>query len=303
MIAAELHALRPRFDTWEDLASELRLKGGARTLAPHKGLACKRIKVSAPLRASVEELFEREYPFPLPEYQKNIRARLISAKQKGRWKGLLEVIIEIEGIVADCAPKEPLHAAGLKYLEFLACHARAILNPTYMIFGDRIARRESLFRCISAAGEGRSIIAKALKDTPTRADSKFLAELDVWLFMNWVVAIGSYVFGDTPPDPAKLNKTLQACNAIATFKRALVDLPYEWRVPYNGLDTTSRQLAPDEDLALFYQRLVTFDPGFADFDYTPGEVLPINKNPEFKHFRERYKANPTLFATQKRSKR
>jgi hypothetical protein len=91
---------------------------------------------------------------------------------------------------------------------------------------------------------------------------------------------------------------------------ALTDLPHEWRVPYNGLDTASRfgpysrglaKTVSDDDLALFHSKLLEFDDAFEDFDFTPGEVLSINKNPGFAYFRERFKKNPHAFAKKEKS--
>lgn len=164
-------------------------------------------------------------------------------------KGLLDVIQEIEGIVADAAPEHVLHAAGLKYLHYLALHARAVLNNKNAAFGDKTVWRAALASLIAALDQGRAIIAAALKDANHIPDEAVLKELDTWLFLNWVVAVGSYVPGDTPPDPTEFAATLRRCHALTRFRSALQDLPHEWRVPYNGLCyVASRLRASDEDL-------------------------------------------------------
>jgi hypothetical protein len=246
----------------------------------------------------------------LPKYQNVLRARITKAK---RYKGspeLLDVICEIEEVVDDCSCKKPLSAAGLKYLEFLACHARALYDGGRSSFGDANTRRLSLSRATDAIKEGREIIATVLARPATVPDDKQLKELDVWLFLNLVVIIGSYIREDSEPDPAKLANTLAEYNAVAAFTKALTDLPHEWRVPYNGLDTASR-LGPysrglgkpvsDDDLALFYNKLLEFDDAFEDFEFTPGEVFSINKNPGFAYFRARFKKNPQAFAKKEKS--
>jgi len=305
MILVKLNPLRKfHFETWDDLGEALGV-AGARPLANHRGAPRRRCKKpSAALKANVDALFEQKFPSPLPPYQRRIRQRLTAAKREPGSTLLLEVVQEIEGIVADAAPRQPLNAAGMKYLEYLAQHARAVLNgKDYSKFGGKSVWRASLARAIAALEEGRAIIAHALEGPANISDMKELKELDVWLFLNWVVAVGSHVPDDQPPDPAKLAETLRAHNALPSFRAALEILPYEWRVAYSGLDVASRlhecdthlQLDEcDRDLQLFYSRLCDFDIGFADFTHTPGEVPSIADNPGLEFFRQRCRLNPTI---------
>ena len=149
MVAVLLNPLRrDHFGSWTDLALAIfRLRGGdlstlegldgiLRTGATHRGPPSKRRKRSHAYQANVEALFELRYPFPLPKYQNAFRARITKAK---RFKGspeLLDVICDIEELVDDTSCKKPLSAAGLKYLEFLARHARALYNDEKPTFGD-----------------------------------------------------------------------------------------------------------------------------------------------------------------------
>lgn len=293
-IAVKINPLREfHYATWDDLGEALGF-AGARPLGNHRGVPSKRCKPSTALKASVDALFEQKFPFPLPHYQQLIRQRLTAAKRTPGEKCLLDVIQEIEGIVADAAPANAVHSAGLKYLHYLALHARAVLNNKNAAFGDKSVWRAALASSIAALDQGRAFIAVALKDANHVPDEAVLKELDTWLFLNWVVAVGSYVPGDTPPDPAEFAATLRQCYALVRFRSALQDLPHEWRVPYNGLDVASRLRASDEDLQLFFSRLCDFDDGFTDFNYTPGEVPTIAANPGLEFFRDRCRVNPAI---------
>lgn len=293
MIAVKINPLREfHYPTWDDLGHALGFE--ARALANHRGLSSKRRTApSGKLKAAVDSLFEQKFPFPLPPAQLLFREEITAAKREPGSLPLLNAIRKIE-FVRSMTPNQPLDAAGLKYLEYLACHARGRLNNRNGAFGDKTLWRASLARGIAALQEGRAIIARALSDPSGIPDLSTLKELDVVLFLNWVVALGSYIFDDTPPDPTELATKLGECDALARFRSALQDLPYEWRVAYSGLDVASRLRASDDDLRLFYSRLCDFDSGFREFTHTPGEVLAIADNPELGFFRERCRLNPTI---------
>lgn len=293
MIAAELYALRQKYPTWVALAYALNCD--VRGLNDHKGEADLRRKASPALVTSVTRLLEKHYPFPLPGYQNSIRTRLGLTKKLSGTPELLEVISEIEGIVADCKPTDAWHAAGLLYLEMLACHARAMCNGGQSFFGDRTALRASLARAQSAAGEARAIVAQALVEARDEEYRRRLEQLDVWLFLNWCVIIGDTVAGDVPVEKNSLKDVLIRHQALESFKTALSTLPHEWRVPYNGLDGCAKIEAENNDMDLFYARLLTFDIGFASFRYTPGEVYSIESNPDWGHFRSRFESQREEF--------
>ena len=218
------------------------------------------------------------------------------AKREPGGKSLLDVIEEIEGIVEDASPANPLHAAGLQYLHYMALHARAILNNSNRAFGGRTVWRTALTNAIAALVRGRAIIAAVLNSDHEVPGAAALRQLDTWLFLNWVVAIGSQVPGDPEPDPAKYVAILHECRALAQFRRALRNLPHEWRVAYNGLDVASRLGAGDMTLRKFHKRLCEFDSGFESFDHTPGEVPTIAANSGMEYFRRRCQANPSICA-------
>lgn len=301
MIAVKINPLREfHYPTWDDLGHALGFE--ARSLANHRSLPSNRRKgASAKLKAAVDSLFEQKFPFPLPHHQQITRQRLTAAKRDPGSVTLLNVIEEIEGYVADFVPAQPFHAAGMKYLGYLARHARAVLCKSETAatpnaaFGDKKRLRTSLADAITDLQEGRAIITRALDQPNPIPEESALKELDAVLFLNWVVAIGSYIPGDPPPNPAELTIKFHACDALGTFRAALQQLPYEWRVPYNGLDIASRLRADDNDLWLFYSRLCDFDSGFRDFDYRGlGEVKSIAKNPELEFFRQRCRLNPAI---------
>ena len=299
-IALKVNPLRRfRYQTWDELGDKLGL-AGARALANHRGPPDKRPAVSAQLQACVDALFEQKFPFPLPHYQQLIRKRIVAAKREPGAKALLEVVEEIEGIVADSAPTNPHHAAGLQYIHFLALHARAVLNDSNGAFGGKAVCRIALVDAIAALEKGREIIAATLRSNRAVPGAATLRELDTWLFLNWVVAIGSYVPGDPEPDAAGYEARLRECRALARFRLALWNLPHEWRVPYNGLDVASRLGAGDMALRRFYRCLCQFDSGFADLRHTPGEVPSIAANPGMEHFRRRCLANPSIIDLQRK---
>lgn len=295
MIAVKINPLREfHYATWDDLGNELGF-AGAKLIHNHRRREVKkRCKPSGLLVDSVNDLFEQKFPFPLVNYQQLIRDRLTVAKREPGSKKLLDVIREIVGIVGDANPTRPLNAAGLKYIHYLALHAHAVLNKKNSQFGCSIVWRESLARSIVVLEEGRAIISSALDHANDVSDVDELKELDTWMFLNWVVAVGSHVPGDAPPDPVELAETFRRCEALEKFHDALVCLPHEWRIPYNGLDVASRLHASDADLQKFFSRLCDFDVGFTDFDYTPGEVPSIANNPGLEFFRQRCQLNPDI---------
>jgi hypothetical protein len=76
--------------------------------------------------------------------------------------------------------------------------------------------------------------------------------------------------------------------ALPFLKELMIKFPYLWQAPFNGLEQAS-SLRKDEFALWFYNKLKWLDPGFQDFDYSPGEVLAISAEPGMAYFNAKYR--------------
>ncbi|KRE02998.1 hypothetical protein ASE63_26170 [Bosea sp. Root381] len=247
-------------------------------------------RIASPMaRRQIVDLFATHYPFPLPEGLADLRLMLNAAKQHPGSHELLACINTIRYVVS--FPQVGAFAqVGALYMFYMACHAQAMLSRKQAMFGSEKRHRSILDDGIKALEAGRQLVATTLQESPDHPYAKKLRELDAYLLLNQVIARGLYIADKSEIDCAGVVEDLRKNNAIELFDKAMKDAPWEWRLAYNGLDIANRLNASDDVLMQFYGPLLAFDRGFSDPGYTPGEVLSIDKNPDWKHLQNRLKS-------------
>ncbi|WP_336814109.1 hypothetical protein [Bosea sp. MMO-172] len=240
------------------------------------------------VRSQITSLFTAHYPFPLPDGLADLRLMLNAAKQRPGSQELLVCVQTIE-YTTQLNQLGEWAQIGALYLYFAACHARAMLNNKQSMFGNEKSFRQILDRGIDALEKARKLVADTLQKNPHHPDMKKIRELDAYLLLNHVTARGFYITDETEIRKDEVTAELKEINAIELFLDAMLTAPWEWRLAYNGLDVANRLNQPDDILMKFYGPLMSFDRGFSDVAYSPGEVLSIEKNPDWGHLRQRLK--------------
>lgn len=273
--------------------------GGYKRLAHRVGLSPKRVKdltevpgEGAKVRDFTAQRIVSEYhtmrPYPLKPWQRVFRDELVEAKAEPGSMKLLVKIQQIKGAVSDSYPSCTLGKFGNNYLMYLACFSHAFHHSNSPNFGT-----ESEWRAYSKAAEeelsaGLLIIRQLLKDPPPDANQEQLECLEEIFFSNLMITVFFRSQHKHARSMDDVLKYLREQDAVGKLRKFLKSNPYLWQAAYNGLEFSSRLHADDATMFWFYYRLCENDPGFTDFDYSPGEVASINAEDGMAYFRSRY---------------
>jgi hypothetical protein len=295
MIVAELQRFYRELGTWEKVEQETGLTARrARTFIniPGKGATA-----SPRTRRDITRARERREPFPLVEHMRLAREAMVPLKQWPGDEGLRKRIIEIEGMLHDHHPKSIWGKASRCYLLGFTATSRALHhNNQHNWFGGPSQWCQAINEAERSYEEGRAIIGQGSHDL---SEIDVLKRLDYALFNNWLVAIagGAKMRGGRSRD--ETNRLLLEANALSALRQFLEQNPFLWQAAVNGLELASTLAlsakSQDEmqhyerEMLYFYEELKRLDRGFQSFDYSPGEVPAISKEPGMAYFSAQFR--------------
>lgn len=118
--------------------------------------------------------------------------------------------------------------------------------------------------------------------------------LQTLLFVNWVQIIqeqakAGYKGADgVVRTPESSVSFFRANNVLGKIRKFLEAHPWIFQLAVNGLEIAST-CESDDNARWFYGELKKCDPGFADFDYSPGECPSISAEPGMFWFATKYR--------------
>lgn len=254
-------------------------------------------------REQIAAALEKERPFPVKcAYLRKAREHLTLLKSRPGAEELENYLIELEGFLYAFDPSDPAVLLEYKYMRMMVCASKALHRGTRTTwFGDRKNWVEYLRAAVVNAEEAIPIADAILQQDPEDRD---VAHLRAILLVNWVQLLHEEAKKEYRNIPGKrmsqpeLAALLRERQVLSMLKSLLAEFPYLWQAVYNGLELASSQMEladstqkDDDDALWFYETLKRLDPGFQDFDYTPGEVKAISKEPAMRCFHDKYRAS------------
>jgi hypothetical protein len=106
------------------------------------------------------------------------------------------------------------------------------------------------------AQDGMRVIATANLGLSAH-EQEMLAELNAFLFINWIVLVGEQTELGYSRTHAEVGALLQDISAFETLRALLEKYPYIWQIPYNGLELASNfgGEVNEDEMLYFYGEL------------------------------------------------
>ncbi len=280
--------LRDCLGSWEKVAEAL----GYSTRQPSRiqvpGYGAGRICPIA--RREVERLLEAYRPFPLGDLYRKSREWLVAEKSRPGSDDLRRCLEILDGYLAQLRPADETQEMEHHYMCMMVAVSKALHHGRKSgWFGDCTAAH---LVCAQEHAEAGLRLAEASRAKKCNEDR--VARLQAIFFVNWIMLIlEQSKLGEKNLFSVKLKlehgkQILRAENALVRLKCFVSEFPFLWQAVYNGLEVAST-LNADADAIWFYTRLKSLDPGFQDFDYSPGEVLSISREEGMKYFHDKYR--------------
>jgi len=239
----------------------------------------------------INRAHELRRPFPLSDHLRVARAELTRLKAfpgSDELEGFLRVL---EGFLEEHQPENPAKLVEYSYMRMLVSMSKALHSGGRSDwfegrFGEslRIAQKHAEF--------GKEVADRLLNIEP---GNEQMSSLQAFLFINWIQIIqeqtkrGYENLSGKKMTFAEKEKLFRDHNALSTLQGLMGQFPYLWQAAYNGLEQAS-SLKDDVFAIWFYNELKRLDPGFQDFDYTPGEAVAISREPEMVYFHDKYRS-------------
>lgn len=243
-------------------------------------------------RDRIAEAHEARRPFPLIEYLRKAREMLTELKANPGSLKLKNYLMTLDGLLNAYEPSDQTLLVDYKYMRMMVCMSKALhRGGRAKWFGSHDEWAEHLRRAQANAEEGMEI-ADAILQQNLRNER--ISRLRGFLFINWVqinqeqTKFGYANLSGKRMTVAEKEKLFREQDALSKLKALIVDFPYLWQAAYNGLEQAS-SLHEDEFALWFYGELKRLDPGFQDFDYSPGEVPAISAEPGMAFFQAKYR--------------
>lgn len=243
------------------------------------------------------QAYKRLVPSPLSPHLREAYEELVELKRKPGTEPLRRFLVIYDGILDDVL-RENHPADGLRRLEYL--YFRLLVSFSLAIHGQanwcggRFSHH--LIAAQTAAEKGIALADRLLQSEvhdgeATGRVKRLRALIVINLFQIYLEqskrgypnAAGQVVTRD------QLKAQFLEQDALGKHWALVEEFPYLWQAIYNGLEQASF-LEAEEPALRFYRKLVDLDPGFQDFDYSPGEVVSLSKEKEMAWFCERFRS-------------
>jgi len=246
-------------------------------------------RVSKRTRESILQSYKSRLQIPLPKWALCWRETLIELKARPGIGELRRFLDYSEGLLV-LEPADPVGALIYSYMRMLVELTKALSHNKNSGWYDGPKNWKKFLRLAELQGVRGMILLNSLDADDTKLTDEEKAIVG-WLrpiiFINWVQAIVEQQKLHYRRTRESVKKLLVDKQVIQVLKKALEANPYSWQLAYNGVELASF-IEDAESAHWFYERLVELDVGFSSFDYCPGEVVAISKEPGMAFFRLRY---------------
>lgn len=287
--APTVNELVHHFGSQEALASELACDPSQvrRFLRPGYGN-----RASKGSRATIERIARVELPFPLlMRFLRVAREELVRLKAQPGKPALRKYLIILDGFLKAHEPTDDALLMEFLYMRMMVAMSKALHQG-----GDPDGLDGSLAAHLAYAQEcaqkGMEATDNWLRENPKDVR---VAHLRAVMYVNWIQIHQEQTKAKLPTLSGRVMTTTQL-DKMFRDERVLAKLvvlvrlfPYLWQALYNGLELAST-LHEDRYAMWFYRGLKKCDSGFQDFDYSPGEVMPISKEIGMKYFAKKYRS-------------
>lgn len=211
------------------------------------------------------------------------REELIKAKRRPGSGELMRHIQVTKGMLKLASSTDPLEQLHLSYMRLLTHMTAALQRGSAGNWPWKTD--EELIAAEQEGEQGRKLIE--LCDTlPLKPEGrKNVHWLRPIIFLNWIQAVVEQQKLGYLRTPDEVADVLRSADVIGMIRATLKDNPFFWQLVYNGLELAST-LRDEAAAREFHGALVKLDPGFSSFDYSPGEVVSIRREPGMSYFIE-----------------
>jgi hypothetical protein len=286
----QLHELHSILGSWPEVEDAVKIDERHRRRITNEPGFAKRVR--SVTRERIAEVHEERRPFPLSDYLRKAREVLTELKASPGSRRLENYLITLDGLLNAHDPSDQTLLLEYKYMRMMVCMSKALHRGSRSKwFGGRKEWAEHLHVAQANAEEGMKIADAILEQNP--GDER-VAHLRGFLFINWVqinqeqTKAGYKNLSGEVMTVAEKEKLFRERDALATLQALMIQFPYLWQAAYNGLEQAS-SMREDDYVLWFYNELKRLDPGFQDFDYSPGEVLAISAEPGMAYFHAKYR--------------
>lgn len=287
-VVPQLQELHSILGSWPEVEDAVKIdERHRRRITNEPGFAS---RVRPVTRERIAEVHEERRPFPLSDYLRKAREMLTELKASPGSRKLETYVTSLDGLLNAYDPSDQKLLVEYKYMRMMVCMSKALHHGGRgQWFGSRWG--EHLRAAQANAEEGMKMAGAIMQQNPR---DEQIAHLHGFLFINWIQIIQEQekagyanLFGK-PVTPAEKEKLFRSEKALARLKALMGKFPYLWQAAYNGLEQAS-SLRDDQYALWFYNELKRLDPGFQDFDYSPGEVTAISAEPGMAYFHAKFR--------------
>jgi hypothetical protein len=283
----ELHSI---LGSWPEVENAVKIdQRHRRRITNEPGFAR---RVRSVTRERIAEVLEERRPFPLSDYLRKAREVLTELKASPGSRKLETYVASLDGLLNAHDPSDQKLLVEYKYMRMMACMSKALhRGGRAQWFGSRKEWAEHLRAAQANAEEGMKVAGAVMQKNPS---DEQIAHLHGFLFINWIQIIqeqakaGYANLSGKPMSPAEKENLFRSEKALERLKVLMGKFPYLWQAAYNGLEQAS-SLREDQYALWFYNELKRLDPGFQDFDYSPGEVAAISAEPGMAYFHAKFR--------------
>jgi hypothetical protein len=289
-VVSQLQELHSILGSWPEVEEVVKIDERHRRRITNEPGFAKRVR--SVTRDRIADAHEERRPFPLNDYLRKAREVLTALKASPGSRKLEDYLITLDGLLSAHEPSDQMLLLEYKYMRMMVCMSKALHRGSRSKwFGGRTEWAEHLRAAQANAEEGMKIADVVLERNPS---DERVSHLRGFLFINWIQIIqeqtkaGYANLSSKLMTAAEKEKLFRDQKALSTLKALMVKFPYLWQAAYNGLEQAS-SLREDDFALWFYTELKRLDPGFQDFDYSPGEVRPISAEPGMAYFYAKYR--------------
>ena len=238
------------------------------------------------LAAALEEVS----PFPLTlSSLKYGRSLLITLESNPGSNPLRDFLCSYGELLNNQEPDDDHKRIQFGYMRMMIATSKA------MYHGGKVSwfhpRSEHLRNAQKDAESAIKLADQMLLNDP---DNKDVRHLRAILFVNWTQIIQEQVKAKFPNLSGKvmsvteMRRLFRETKALGQLKKVVENFPYLWTAAYDGLEQSS-MMEDDSHALWFHRELTRMDPGFQDFDYSPGELVAISAEHGMTYFHNKYR--------------
>lgn len=265
-----------------------RLGRSTRAIQGYMNTPGKGATISLTMRALIDNEHESLRPFPLPDDLRIAHNVLVRLKANPGSAELRDYLIMMEGLLLRAKPSIA-EAACITYMLGMLNWSKAFHHGRKATwFGGMNNWKAYALQAEHEFEAAREFADKAQDAELAAAEKELILQLKPTIICNWFGVVAEQAkrgYRRSFPEVLELLKERKCVELLRSF---VEDNPYLWQAIFNGLELSSWfQSAPDA--LWFYDHLKNADPGFQSFDYSPGEVPSIAKEPGMKWFHDEFR--------------